>query len=480
MKGTLLRTMTAISALWQKKWLKRSGGAIVLLVLLGWLVQVGAKQYLADWLVKNGAERASIARLNFNPFAGRLTMEGMEVESGGRSLLHNGKMELEINFLSLLSRDLHLAKAEYQRLAIDLEQYPDGRWRLGSYTMAAGAAPSPAARQLPGEGKVIPWGVVADRVACVDCRVQLRTPAAAISLQIDRFELERFTTREGQPEANLRLDGRLNGAPLSLTLRKIEVSPELRLAGTLSLSGFQLDKIAGLVQAELPVFAGAVDLNGRISFTMSPEEGTVAKYDGAIEVAEPALAGSGFAVQGNSVRWYGLLDSRLAVAGGQRLVGDGLLAVAGLELGLSPYQLHQDRLFWQGRMEYSGGDKAANHTLASEGSLEFGGLRLAGEKKAVVPQAGIGALSWRGAVKYGQEGGAGGFSNWTGGLPAAVSNLAWLNRGDRLPPDRLLCGPGRRSVLARSFVWPGRSLLPSSSSASTRTRRNCLPLTIWN
>ena len=76
--------------------MKICGGVFVAFTLFFLLLPFGVKYYFADWLEKNGADSATIEKLRFNPFLGRITLGGMDVQLGGQSILHNVGMMLDL------------------------------------------------------------------------------------------------------------------------------------------------------------------------------------------------------------------------------------------------------------------------------------------------------------------------------------------------------------------------------------------------
>ncbi len=118
-----------------KRWMKICGGVVVTIVLFFLLLPFGIKYYLADWLVKNGADSATVKNLTFNPFMGRITLGEVDAERGGQSMLNNARVVLNLGITSLFNHDIRMEKAEYREFFIDIEQYQDGSWRFGTYTL---------------------------------------------------------------------------------------------------------------------------------------------------------------------------------------------------------------------------------------------------------------------------------------------------------------------------------------------------------
>ncbi|MBE0585801.1 MAG: DUF748 domain-containing protein [Desulfofustis sp.] len=420
-------------------------GLIVALGLLLLLLPIGTKYYLADWLRKNGADQASIETLRFNPFLGRITMEGMDVQRDGQSLLRNAHLVVDFNLLSLLQRDVHLESVHYRDLSIDIEQRADGGWRFGSYSMTGGAEAQPEAADQKPAGS---WGVLADQMALTDCRVRLKTPQLDLVLVIDKAELLRFSTREGHQAASFTLSGLIDDSPIAVDLKRIELVPELNIFGTVAVSEFQLVEIAGFLGDALPIFAGAVELAGDVSFGLAAENGMQAEYNGTIAVGAAAIGNDGFSTAVRNLSWHGRAHYAGTDDGALTVLADGVLAAddsllqltdasleaglglielrgrtevtidqqgrvtvhqqegaiqaEGFELSLPQAELTEERLAWQGEILFASDHQDQGLLVSTDGSLELGALQGAAGDDLSRVQGGSTALSWQGTAAYGR------------------------------------------------------------------------------
>lgn len=427
---------------WFRVLLALLGGVTLLLVL----TPIGAKYYLAKWLRDNGADTAVIETLKINPFAGRITVGGVDVAAGGRSLFHNDATVVDFSLLSLLDRTVHVKQAEYRNLFVDLEQLADGSWRIGSYTLLPDGqitSDTEAAEEV-----VVPWAVQADRVILDGCRISLKTPDLVLTLVVDRAELLRFATRAGHPAASLQLEGRLADRPLRLHLEHIQVVPELQVAGSVFLSDFELVTVAGMVEQALPTWSGFLGVDGEVSVTRSSDAALAVNYAGQLSLSDLTAGSAAFAAALQSLHWEGTIGFDRSHDQPQRLVTDGMLTVAAtaLEIGAQepaieiagievqgrsalaffnsgritvthdggvrveefdlrqgPNQVHEARLNWTGRMDYDSHHDHGGLQVDSDGRLELGPLRASfvGEP----PEAAIGLageeLRWQGMAGYG-------------------------------------------------------------------------------
>ncbi|MBU1566258.1 MAG: DUF748 domain-containing protein [Proteobacteria bacterium] len=427
-----------IKPFFKKRWVKISSAIFLTATLFLLLLPVGARYYLAHWLEKNGADSATIGSLRFNPFLGRIIMEGMEVSSGGQPLLHNASMVVDFGLTSLRHRDIHLETVEYRDLSIDLEQYADGRWRFGTYTIAATTGGTDKKPEKAKEG-VTEWALLADRVTLADCRIHLKTPALDILIVVEAAELVRFTTREGQPAASLTLTGLIDGSRVDLQLDSLQLVPELKITGNIAISGSKLAVAAGLLKDILPSFSGEAGLSGKIVFTESPEKGIAVEYNGIIEVGGADIGNGAFNAKAKSLKWQGLaqysglpkrpliivtdgslaardfslqlpgasfvmkeslidLSGKTTVTVGKNVTveNSGSLLIEGVDLQLPQLGLQEERVAWQGKVLYNSGDQVQRLLVQTEGLLDLGVFRVAGGEPAAIFDVSGALASWQG------------------------------------------------------------------------------------
>jgi hypothetical protein len=399
----------------KKRWVKVSGGSVILICLFFLLLPIGVKYYLTSWLEENGADSAKIESLWFNPFSGRVTLGKLDVRRGGKSLISHSDITLDVGIQSLFQHDFHIESAEYENLVLDLEQYKDGRWRFGSYTMTGVAQQDVGPKTELSDST--PWGLLADRVILSKCRFKLKTALYKVDFFIDHAELRKFTTHAGEKAGQFSLIGNLNGAGVEIKLDTIKVVPQLEISGNIRVAEFDLDNLSHLLANALQAISGKVDVNGRLHLAAGDD--ILVDYDGSITVTEPLVGNSSFSVQGGQLSWQG----RALYAGpaeGEMVVDlDGLLAAgdfsfqlpdggfelqekkigiegkSGLRIGddvrvesdasihlqstdclLPLLKISNDSLQWQGKIVYSTGDNNKKLPVAFDGQIILDGFSL--------------------------------------------------------------------------------------------------------
>jgi hypothetical protein len=432
-----------IKQLRPKRWMKICGGVALGLILFFLLLPVGVKYYLADWLEKNGADSATIAKLRFNPFAGRVTLGGLDVQLEGRSILHNASMVFDLGITSLFNRDFRVQKAEYHNLSIELEQYADGSWRYGSYTLKGGEKETTIES---GEDVASAWNILADQVTLVDCKVHLKTPELVMILMIEEAELIRLSTREDHPAGSFTFKGQLNNSPIALQLDTVQLVPDLRIGGNISIAGFQLGDLSRLLSNVLPVFRGESGLAGQLMFSYGSGKGIQVDYDGSIDLKDQDIGNIDITTKAEDVSWKGRINyagpkegpviietdgrltalnfelqlpaselvakeskidlngkTKVTIAENILVENESMLLLERTELVLLPYGIIEESLSWKGTTQFDSNYKQAGLFVRADGELGLGEFQVAGGEQSTTFATGGTMASWKGAVGFSQK-----------------------------------------------------------------------------
>ncbi|THB78897.1 MAG: DUF748 domain-containing protein [Desulfobulbaceae bacterium] len=432
------------ASFFRKRWVKGLLLFFILCLLLVFLFPFGAKYYLTDWMKKNGAENASIERLWFNPFIGRLTLGGVTVESEGATRLKNADMVLDVHLSSLLKKDIRVEHGKYVGLLIDIEQYEDGRWRYGSYTTPGRKKETEIETT---EDVASAWGFLADSVELENCNVHLKTPELDFTLFVESAELKRFTTHEGAREGTFTLIGKINGEDIEIVLDTVRVAPDLQIEGNIHIAKFLFADIQKTLENVLPTFGGEAGLKGNIQLKMSKTSGMNVDYDGDILITSPDIGMDGLVTNADNFKWSGKIgfkrpddgpmhvatdgtlsteDFTLALSGPSftnseglislsgkteieiddqiRVENEGNLRIEGLKIDLPELSIGEETLSWSGKMSYSSHHEDLQHHVQSSGSLALGLTEYKTGTVGTLIEAGLENLSWQGDLSYAQHG----------------------------------------------------------------------------
>lgn len=295
--------------------------AIVLLTLplaIEWVIERG--------LAAVGAQQVAIADVDFNPFLGRLRVQGLQAQAGGAPPLKLDEASLRIAWWPLWRRHIVLEELTLRGLQLALEQRADGQLRLAGMPLPAGqqdGGQQPAAQPPPGQA----WGLGLRRLRLEGSDVRYRSPELEVAMHVDALALRRlFSYAEGVP-AMLTLHGTLNDAALNVALQATPFSAPRYAKGHIALQRLGL---AGFGRALPPVVAG---LEGQLGIDMD---------------LTAQQSGNG--------------DFKLGIAGATRL------AKFALQLPEQQTEVSHDSLAWQGRVDLA--RQAAQLQWQVEGDIQ--------------------------------------------------------------------------------------------------------------
>ncbi len=286
----------------KKRWVKIFIGVFLVLAAGTFLVPLGAKYSLEQWLVKNGAEHANIKKIWLNPFAGKITIGDVAISMDGQKMLTHSSVELNVGLYSLFSRDIHIEKAHYKNLSVEVEQYADGRWRFASYTTGKPHEKTSVGSEPQLGSK---WNVLASEAILTDCQLHLKTPKFNTTLRVAFAKLNRFTTKAGDKTGKFELSGTLDASPLSVRLDTLRVAPYIEIGGSLDVTGYSLNDLSALLEGVLDRFSGNSDVHGAIHFVQSGKDGLSADFDGSFGLSGTDIANKDFQVKGDRISYIG-------------------------------------------------------------------------------------------------------------------------------------------------------------------------------
>lgn len=424
---------------WYRRWYSILGMLAVAFVLLFvFVLPLGAKYYLTDWLLQNGAGSAHIDKLGWNPFVGGVWLKGVDLEQGGKKLMSQADLNLKMSLPALFNKNIFLTRATYTDLNLFVVEAPDGSVKIGTVNLPkAGEPQAPPVTVKEPEGEISPWAFLASDVTLTNCRVHYISPLLDLEVQVDSLTLDKFSTRENAAPGTLKLKGSVNGNPIALDLSALRVIPDFKVVGQVDVSAFDLDELDTILKDALPSFGGMAALAGSVDFTMK-EGGIDVKYDGDINVKQADVGSESFHTSADNLNYHGKaafsmpqkvpmlvqtdgvltadgyalsvpgaelttsekfvkLDGAATVTIGDGVVVDynGPLTIDGIDFHMPILQTTADELMWKGKVGY---DLAKQNLVSLDGELNLAALNsIMAESSMHVAEE---TLNWKGMIGY--------------------------------------------------------------------------------
>ncbi len=399
-----------LKELWRHRLPRYSILTGIVLLLIFFAMPIASKYFLKQWLLNNGADRATIGKIRINPFEGRLNLANVSVKRHGKTVLSNSTIYIDLGIQALFDREALLQRANLTDTTIDIKRYEDGSLRIGSYLTSQEKHP-----QKEEEG--LPWVFRARQVVFSDVLIHYSQSDLDLNLLIEQATLKMFTTDPQGKSGSFDLAGTLNDAPVKLQLSMVKINPKLHLEGKLQVSDFQLAQLAGIFKEQLAMFQGSLRADTSLVVKQN-ETGMEVAFSGEIAFADLDVRAEDWAGSG-SLALDGKLGYTSLQTGENRIIVDGLLLARPLFFTMPNKQLRleepaltlkgkttidlgdelhaesdaaltlKDASFkladltvasghgtWTGRVDYSSGKAGESMSLTTDGGIDLQNLTL--------------------------------------------------------------------------------------------------------
>jgi hypothetical protein len=393
---------------------------------------------LERWLVSNGAQSAEIKKVNINLFTGTAGIEGLKVKLDNNVVLGDNDLQLKLKLSSLFKKEGCLETGTLSGLILDVKLFADGSMQIGSVKTSAS---SPEEPEQSTQKTDTSWLFRADYVELKNCLIRFSMPGLEQTIVIDQAMLSHLVTGPPDQPAHLELQGSINDSPLALKLDRIILSSDRLSAGNIKVKGYRLENLDNLLKDALGPFAGSVDLDGKIQFSLSENMAISAQYDGTIGVHNLDIGNSAFSTKSPSISYKGsihyeqspdldididvngllrgdnvkvgvpaasldLLEknlqldgkTRVTITNGVKVITDADLDLTDFKLTIPPLHVTHSGLNWQGHVEYEFAGDSGKQTILSNGEISLQKPAYGSSNDGFSLDTDIDNLAWKGLV----------------------------------------------------------------------------------
>ena len=100
---------------------------ILILTLLPYGIGFGIVKALQD----QGADKAFVEDVDFNPFTGRLAIKGMSIEDRDQTPLNISELAIQISWRSLFKKRIYLEELTLTGSTLSIKEIVDNGWKVG-------------------------------------------------------------------------------------------------------------------------------------------------------------------------------------------------------------------------------------------------------------------------------------------------------------------------------------------------------------
>jgi Domain of Unknown Function (DUF748) len=364
---------------WLKKLLFILAGLIALYLLFGWFVLPGLIQSQAEkFLAEKSGYRLSMNKPEFNPVKLRLHLSGVRLEEpGGAPLMTLQDLVVQVSYASLAERAAVFDDIAFQGLEANFTLLPRGQsnWTHWLDAMKGGDTSSSSASSMP-RLDIRRFALTGSKLNFTDQRMEKPFASRVDLIDVELADLSTFRNEEGlyQLSASTSFGAKF-------TVKGDAQLEPLSVAGSVNVTGVELDKLAPYLKDDLPVSppsgVAGFSANYKASYAASRLGFDIdhlnVKLSGiklhgnantAISVAAIEAKEGSFSLEKNSAAMKSLeiSDSRLADKG-REYVALNRIDLEDLKVGLATHEANL------GSAEIAGGRVQAS--LTKEGKIDL-------------------------------------------------------------------------------------------------------------
>ena len=197
---------SSLRPLYRRTWLVVLAAVAAACMLLLVVLPFGISYGLQQWLANNGGEAVQLEDVDFNIFTGRASVTDLNVLVDGQSRLLIPRLELDVDWLPVLSRRIDARAVTLDGVEINIVQGADGSLRVGGISLPAGEEQS---EETGGEV----WGFGLEQLEIINTTVTYQSPDLKLVTHFVNLELGHLATWKTDP-ASLALNATVNDAPI--------------------------------------------------------------------------------------------------------------------------------------------------------------------------------------------------------------------------------------------------------------------------
>lgn len=315
----------------------------VLFLLVLVVLPYGISYGLHQWLLANGGDDVQLEDIDFNMFTGRATVTDLNVIAGGKPRLVIPKLELDVDWMPLFSRQLDVRAVALDGVDITIVQAVDGSLRIGGISL-------PEAEDTDAETTAKPWGLGLEELEIVNTTITYESQDIQLVTRLDKLVLSHLVTWMTDP-AQLVLNGTVNDAPVMLDGQLPPLSEGFGFTGKLGITSLPLHTFAVLAKSAVSGLGGKFSMSSELDVLLSQEASLAISHTGVLGLEGLSLEQGGRQVNYADFQWKG--EAKLATAideGGLDLDLQGIITGKDLRVADADYQLSYGDQEWKGAL----------------------------------------------------------------------------------------------------------------------------------
>lgn len=329
------------------------------------LLPLGIEYALGEAIRQHGGEQVSVGNIDFNPFTATLRVDDLKVTNQGENQLALPRLDLQLAWRPLFSRQLVITGMDLSGVALKLIQ--DG---TQSQLQVGGMQFPTSTEQTAAE--TAPWAIHLNQIDLSDTLIDYQDPKLETRVQVAHLVLTGIASDNKTAAAQVELQGSIDQSPVRLNGRFTPFADTPSFDGVIQIQSLTLNSYSRLVAPQLTQLKGKLSMDGAIALSTSQSGSARIALDGTISLADYRVGDQARDIAGSRLSWQGRLnrDADTVSLNGDLTSTDIRFDA---EDGDTSYS-HQN-LQWQGTLTFSSSASTQNILSSSQLNIQAPGVR---------------------------------------------------------------------------------------------------------
>jgi len=225
-----------------------------------------AKHYLAEWMIRQGAETAVIESLTLNPFALSIELRGLEIQKKGHPPIGLKKAYVDVSIFGLFGKELRISRPDIRGISADIHQKKD-RVEIGGFSIPASSDSKSEHKEEKTDSAEWKVGMILGSVS--DSSVRVITPELESRVALEKLLIWDTLISPAMVDGACKFSGGINDSRMSLDSRFKVTGREGTASCKVSLKDLELGVFQKLLPDSIPMLTGKLSIASKITAELS-------------------------------------------------------------------------------------------------------------------------------------------------------------------------------------------------------------------
>ena len=360
MNNSFSASWSVISARLRKhKWAMVAVSFLVLLTFVISILPVVISSQLQKWLLANGADKASIENVDFNPFTAELAIYDLSAGREGGETLKLKSLQASMLRLPLFERRVVIPEVLIDGLVMSVDLSDPAAYRFGGISL-----PEPAAQPEEKKQSDAEWSLLVSSLSFNSHHYAIKKSALKSDVNIARLSISNLDTAKNAGAFSIDLQARLNGSDINLAGNVSAFVEEPGFEGDYSLNKLEITPFLTEISPAFSSNRLTVSAENSVQLQLLKNGELTLSHQGKSQVQDLTWKAAETEINSKAIKWSGAVSGQLREQGATQIKTDGKLGIVELVFNQpqTTLNINNRQLDWSGK---------ANLTLASSGNLDI-------------------------------------------------------------------------------------------------------------